>query len=402
MKKLVWIWAVGGVVASTSQVVATDWPQWRGPNRDSISTETGWRTDWSNEPKKLWETSVGVGLSSVVVSQGRLFTLGNSNDRDTISCLDSVTGKLNWSHSYACKLDPNSYEGGPSSTPTVDHDRVYTLSKEGHLFCLDVADGKVVWSRHIVKDWGAEPPQWGFAASPLVLGDTLIITAGGNGTACLALKKTDGSVIWKAGDDKAGYATSHPFQWNDKKLLAEFNAAGLVIRNQADGAESARYRWKTSYDVNAITPIVMDSKVFISSGYSKGGVLLDIKSGEAEEVWKLKRIRSDYSTPVLWKGHLYGFDVGDLTCIGFDTGDVKWSQPGFGKGALKMADGKLIVQTQDTGELVLVEASPDAYKELGRMKVFEGKSSVMPVLANGLLYAKSNLGQIACFDLRGK
>jgi outer membrane protein assembly factor BamB len=313
-----------------------------------------------------------------------------------------LTGKTLWKHTYACKLDPNSYEGGPSSTPSVDGDRVYTVSKEGHVFCLKTTDGAVVWSKNLIKDFGAEVPQWGFAASALILGDMAVIDAGGTGASTVALNKKDGSLIWKNGDEKGGYATPHPFELDGKKLLAVFNGVGLVIRNLSDGSTVTNLRWKTSYDINAITPIVDGSKVFIASGYSKGGILVDIKDGEPKEVWKQKKVRSDFSTPVLWKGFLYGMDDKSLACADFATGDVKWTEEGFGKGALILAAGKLIVQTQQTGELVLVDANPEQYKEIARTKVFDGESCVMPVLANGLLYAKSNLGKIVCLDVRGK
>lgn len=391
-----------GCVGLVPPASAADWPHWRGPNRDGISAETGWRSDWSKAPAKLWEAEVGTGISSMTVSGGKLFTMGNTKDEDTIFAIDAVSGKTIWKHSYACKLDPNSYEGGPSATPTVDGDRVYTVSKEGHVFCLQTADGKVVWSKNLIKDFGAEVPQWGFAASVLILGDMAVIDAGGTGASTVALNKKDGSLIWKNGDDKGGYATPHPFELDGRKLLAVFNGVGLVIRNLSDGSELTRYRWKTSYDINAITPIVDGSKVFIASGYSKGGVLLDIKGGETVEVWKQKKIRSDFSSPVFWKGFLYGMDDKSLACLDFASGEIKWNKDGFGKGALILADGKLIVQTQDTGELVLVEANPEAFKEIARTKVFTGESCVMPVLANGLLYAKSNHGKVVCLDVRGK
>jgi outer membrane protein assembly factor BamB len=394
---------LGTLVAAVIPVSASDWPHWRGPSRDGISSETGWFSRWpSNGPAKLWESKVGIGFSSVAVSKGALFTMGNEQDKDIVHCLDALSGAKRWTHSYPCKLEPNNFEGGPLSTPSVDGDRLYTLSKEGHLFCLDAAKGQVVWSKHLVADFQAQPPHWGFSASPLVLGDAVIVTAGGKGAACIALRKSNGELLWQAGDDKGGYATSKPFVWNDKKLLAEFNAFGLVIRDQATGAESARWKWKTSYDINAITPIVEGSRVFIASGYSRGGILVDIGGEAPVQVWQQKRIRSDFATPVLWRDHLYGVDDKALVCIEFATGAIRWAQDGFGKGCLIVAGGKLIVQTETSGELVVVEANPMAYNELARTKLWDGQSSIMPVLANGLLYAKNNAGTLVCLDVRRK
>ncbi len=186
-----------------SAVHAADWYRWRGPDLNGISTETGWQTQWPAEgPKQLWKAAVGVGFSSMSISQGRVYTMGNDGDAtDTVWCLDAATGAPVWKHSYPCPLDPKYYEGGTSSTPTVDGDRVYTMSRKGDLFCLDAAKGKVLWSKNIPADLGSEVPTWGFAGSPLVEGDLLILDIG---TAGLALNKKTGAVIWHSGNGAAG------------------------------------------------------------------------------------------------------------------------------------------------------------------------------------------------------
>ncbi|HWF18883.1 MAG TPA: PQQ-binding-like beta-propeller repeat protein, partial [Verrucomicrobiae bacterium] len=166
------------ILAGTqASVYADDWYRWRGPNLNGISTETGWQTQWPDEgPKRLWKASVGMGFSSMTVSHGHLYTMGNDGDAtDTVYCLDAATGKPVWKHSYPCPLDPHFYEGGTSSTPIVDGDRVYSISRKGNLFCLDAATGKVIWSKNLPEELGCEIPTWGFAGSALVEGDLLIL-----------------------------------------------------------------------------------------------------------------------------------------------------------------------------------------------------------------------------------
>src|SRR5581483_9513255 len=174
---------------------AADWFRWRGPDLNGISKETGWLAKWPDEgPKQLWKASVGTGFSSMSVSHGHLYTMGNDGkDTDTVFCFDAVTGADVWKYSYPCALDPKFYEGGTSSTPIVDGDRVYTLSRKGDLFCLNAANGHVVWSKNVHSDFGNEIPTWGFAGSPLVEGDLLILNVGTAGT---ALDKKTGKVIW--------------------------------------------------------------------------------------------------------------------------------------------------------------------------------------------------------------
>src|SRR6266446_3050507 len=185
-----------------------DWPQWRGPNRDGISKERDWLTEWpASGPKKLWEASVGIGYSSCSVSKGRLYTMGNVAENDNVFCFDAETGKLSWKHEYPCSSkDPNGYLG-TRCTPTVDGDSVYTVSRQGHLFCLDTASGKVKWSKDFAKEFGGEAPRWGFAGSPLIEKDWVLAEVSGKNSSVVAFDKSSGKVIWRMGNDPAGYGS---------------------------------------------------------------------------------------------------------------------------------------------------------------------------------------------------
>jgi outer membrane protein assembly factor BamB len=401
-----------GFILLGFNVVADDWPQWRGPNRDGISAEKGWSAKFpASGPKQLWKANVGVGYGSMSVSNGRVYAMGNTLENEIVSCLDAKTGKEIWKHSYpASSKDPNGYPG-PRSTPTVDGNRVYTVGRQGDLFCLDAASGKVIWSKNYQKDYGSKPPTWGFCTSPLVVKEMLIVEPGANGASVVALEKTTGKEIWKAGDDAAGYSSPVLLELKGKQAIAVFAAKDLVIRALDGGAELGRFPWKTSYDVNAATPIVNDSKVFISSGYGTGSALVDFSSGEPKELWRNKTMRNHVNSCVLWKGHLYGFDGqagrGTLKCLSWETGEQKWEKEGFGTGSVIVADGKLIIYS-DKGKLATAEASPDTYKEIASAQVTEVKAELppntkgdtwaLPVLANGKVYCRS-LDELVCVDV---
>ncbi len=380
---------------------AEDWPQWRGPNRDGLSKETGWLAAWPAEgPKKLWEGSVGIGYSSFAVSKGRLYTLGNIADKDNVFCFDAETGKLKWKHEYPCLAkDPNGYHG-TRCTPTVDGEFVYTLSRHGDFFCLDSANGSVKWAKNFKREFGGEPPRWGFSGSPWIEKDWVVTETGStNGASVAAFNKLTGEVVWKAGADPAGYASIVAFDLNGERCFLQFSKDHLVCRKMKNGAELWRKLWKTNYGVNAATPIVSGDEVFISSGYGYGCALLKVSAAGAEEVWRNTAMRNHVNSCVLLDGFLYGYDESELKCIEWKSGEVKWASKNYGKGALMYADGKLILYGQ-SGKLGLAEASPEAFKELCSFQALTGKDTwANPVLANGRIYVRS-LEKMLALDVR--
>ena len=379
---------------------AADWANWRGPTRDGISTETGWKLT-SGEAKKLWTAQVGMGCSAVHVSNGRAYTQGNKNETDTVFCFDAVTGKELWKHSYPCPLQPKFWEGGTLATPTVDGDRVYTISKVGDLFCFEAATGKIVWQKNLEKDFGGKMPTWGFAGSPLILKDQLLVETGAEAGSVVALEKATGKLVWRGGKGPAGYGTIQPFNLAGKDYLAVFTGVSLAILEQNSGKEIASYPFKTKYDVNAVTPIISGDKIFIAAGYNHGSALVKFTGSALEKVWENNKMKNHFNSCVLVKGFLYGFDENDLACMELATGTIKWSQKGIGKASLILADGKLLILSEK-GDLITAEPSPESFKEIARAKALTYKCWCVPVLANGRIYCKNNSGDLVCVDVSGK
>lgn len=377
-----------------------DWPNWLGPDRNGISAETTWSVEGKSS---LWETNVGRGYSSFAVVDGQLYTVGFDEEggMDVVWCLDAETGDELWTFAYPAKIMNNAHGGGTLTTPTVDGEHVYVSSRVGGLTCLDAGTGEVVWEMDQKDEYGLDLPTWGFAASPLILGDELIMNVG----LVVSYDKKTGKLNWKT-DKNYGhaYSTPAPFESGShggKPALAVFGGDGLAVLSQSDGSELAFQKWETRYNVNAMTPIVIEDKIFVSAGYDHGCALFELDSKGAKVAWENKVMRSHMSGPTYVDGYLYGFDESTLKCVGMDGKEV-WRERGLGKGALVVADGKLILNSAD-GELIVAEASPKGYKELSREKVLDdGVFWTKPVLANGRIYCRNSLGDMVARDHSAK
>ena len=259
---------------SAAQKPSADWPHWRGPTYNGISTETGWNDSWSDSgPKILWRVSLGNGASSVSISENRLYTMGNINDHDFVYCFNASTGDQIWKHSYPAPVLAKAYEGGPNSTPAVAGPHIYTLSKHGDLFCLDKISGNVVWSKNLRKELDAKNLEWGFAGSPLVTGNLVIVNIGTSG---VAMDKNNGNIIWQNGNDQPGFSTPVPYKKNDKDCVIIMNKTSAVALTVSDGKEVWQVPWD-AYGMNVADAIITDDdKLFICSGYGKGCALYDI------------------------------------------------------------------------------------------------------------------------------
>lgn len=382
------------VLAFASFLQAADWPIWRGPTRDGISSEKLAGTG----VKKLWDAQVGIGFSSFTVADGRVYTTGHADGKDTVFCLDAVSGKQVWKHEYAADLGDKYYEGGTSATPTIEDGKAYHLSRWGDLFCFDAATGKVLWQKNIQKETGADIPDWGYAGSPLVSGALLIVNVGKSGT---AVEKATGKTVWTSDTASSGYCTPYPITVSGKAQVVLSSSRAYKGVDPTSGSVLWEHTWSTSYGVNAADPILNGTQLFISSGYNKGCALLDLASAEPKEVWRSRVMRNQFNSCVLIDGHLYGSD-GDydkpnsFKCIDFATGTEKWKDDKTGFCSLTATtDGKLIIVSAK-GELIFAKANPVKFEVFSRSQVLKGRCWSAPVLANGRIYVRNAAGDVVC------
>lgn len=378
---------------------ANDWPQWRGLQRDGLSSETV-NAAWTGVgPAVLWRAAVGVGFSSISVSHGRACTMGNTNGQDTIWCFDAKTGKEIWKQSYPAALAPEYYEGGPGATPTIEAGRVFTISKWGDVFCLDAATGAVVWRRDL-RESGLKPNRWGFGGSPLVWEDLVIFNAGAAG---IALEKATGRVAWSSGTNATGYASPVLMQSGATPVVLIFAAKQVVAVNPRTGGEVWRFPWETKWDTNNTDPLVQSNRVFLSS-FTAGCALLSVQDALPKLVYQAHSLSNHLSPGILMGDFLYAFNgeakfKTDLRCIHVPSGEPKWSAKDPAFGSLISAGGKLLILSEK-GELCLAQVSPLGFTPLARAPVLTGVCWTPPALADGLLYVRNAQGELRCLDLR--
>lgn len=377
---------------------AAPWPCWRGPERDGVSRESGWSP--RGKAADLWRRDVGYGYSCASIADGRLFTLGFDVARnvDVVWCLDPLTGEVRWSDEYPGELRDLDHTGGTLTTPTVDAGRVYVTSTLGGLRCYEAESGRLLWSKDVARLHDAPPGYYGFGASPVVVGELLLVAM----DKVLALDKARGDLVWETEAKNAQYSTPAPFRLGDVASLAVFTQDGLEVLEQATGAQRSFYPWKNGERrVNASTPVIVGERVFLSSAYEHGCALIEFgESGaKASAVWSSRAMRNKMAGCVLVDGHLYGFDESMLKCLNLE-GEELWRLRGLGNGSLIGAPGRLLTMSS-SGELIVAEASPQEFKELSRAQVFEdGVFWSPPVLADGLVYCRSSLGELVCRDHR--
>lgn len=394
--------AASGFVALPRPLHAADWLHYRGPTANGAAAE-GPRLPSTSTLPVLWRSRVGTGTSSVVVSAGKLYTQGHSDGAEFTRCLDAAKGTQVWEFHHPVTLDPNLFEGGSRATPTVSGDAVYVLSHEGHLHCLDAATGTVRWEHHLIRDFAGRKPEWGFSGAPLVAGGRVYVDCGGSSSSTVCLDAQSGEIIWKRGSDPAGYAAPLILNVAGRSTLVLLKASALVGLQPEDGRELWRHPWRTSYDVNAATPLqIGPDRLLISSGYNGGAALLAIEPSRVREVWRNKNLRAHINTPVEWGGAIYGVDGntggGNLVCLDASTGEKRWEEKSVKGGALVVAGGALLI-VSEKGDLVIAEASTRGYSQLLRQTVHTQRTWAQPVLANKRIYLRDNQGNLACLSL---
>src|SRR5918994_1511893 len=384
-------WLIGADPLS-SQTTASEWFQWRGPNRDGISPETGLLQEWPKSgPPQVWKIAgAGNGYSSFSTSGGRLYTLGARSGNEYVIALDRATGKKVWETLNGRRYE-NDRGDGPRSTPTVDGDRVYVLGGSGDLSCLENATGQKIWSINIVQKFGGVNPYWGYSESPLIVGDRILINTGGRRAGIVAVAKADGATLWQQHSDGAGYSSPVLMRTGSLNQVIFFTDSRAMAVDPRDGRLLWSYHKANNGTANVATPIVRGTRVFVSSDYGTGGALLEVRAAgnlaTANEIYFTRDMRNHHSSSVLVGDHLYGFSSSILTALAFDTGKPAWRDRSVGKGSLIFADGRLYLYSED-GVVGLAEASPAGYREHGRFTLSQQSGLPTwshPMVAGGFL-----------------
>lgn len=404
--------------------LAVDWPQYHGPTADGTTTEAIARPWTSSGPKQAWKTASPNGFSSFAVAGGKAYTIeGRSTEgvsQEVLTARDAVNGKELWSaplgvanYGHGGGNDgtaDNKGGDGPRSTPTVIGNTVVTLNAELALQAFDTTNGKQLWTRDLMKEHSGPNIQWRNAASPLADGGLIFVAGGGQGESLMAVNPKDGAVVWKAFNEKITHATPVPATIQGQRQIIFFVQSGLLSVEPKTGKELWRYNFPFRVST-AASPVVFQDIVYCSAGYGVGaGAVRVTKTGDAwkaEELYRVsgnKPLANHWSTPIVKDGHMYGmfqfkeYGKGPVKCVEIATGTVKWEQEGFGPGNVILAGDKVLALS-DKGELVLIEASPTAYKELARADILDGKCWTTPVLANGRVYARSTK-EAVCVEVK--
>jgi len=400
-----------------------DWPQWRGPARDGVSKETGLLKQWpTGGPKLLWQLNdIGDGYSTPSVVGNRLYVMSNRGmENEFVQALSTRDGKVIWTTRVGNVGNPNQNPPYPKarSTPTVDKNYIYVLGSDGDLACLEAKSGKIRWQKNIRKEFGGKPGEWAYAESPLIDGDVLVVTPGGADATIVALNKKTGALIWKSavpGGDPAGYASAIVVQGGGRKQYVQFLSKGIVGVDAKTGEFLWRYKEAAKGPAQYFTPVARAEYVY-GGALGVGGALVRLKleggGVAAEQVYFERGLPNGLGGAVLVSDHLYGTEIATapLVAIDFMTGKIKWKADSIGRVSIAAADGMLYLHGLD-GDVALVEATPDAYREKGRFTppnqpkhkqvgTYPEQAFAHPVVANGRLYIR-DLGTLWAYDIQG-
>ena len=400
---------------------ASDWPQWRGPERNGISRESGLLKQWPAEgPKLLWQVNdIGDGYSTPSVVGSRIYLMSNRGmENEFVQALSTTDGKPIWTSRIGNVGNPSDFLYAKArSTPTVDGDFIYALSSDGDLACLETASGKIRWQKSVRKEFGGKPGYWAYAESPLVDGDVVVVTPGGAQATMVAINKKTGAVIWKSavpGGDEAGYASAIVVQACGRKQYVQFLSKGIV----GVDAKTGQFLWRNAEVAKGmaqmVTPVARDGYVYGGGNGVGGGLVRLVSDGggvNAEKIYFERGLPNSMGGSVLVGEYLYGTGSTGLVAAEFKKGKVKWESEGIGRGSVAYADGLLFLHGEN-GAVALVEATPEEYREKGRftppaqpkrnkLGPYPEKAWTYPVIANGRLYIR-DIGTLWCYDLRNK
>ncbi len=391
----------GGVTA----IEARDWPQFLGPQRDNQLRDIRLERDWAvYPPREVWRRPVGAGWSSFAIVGGRAITQEQHGPEEQVVSYDLATGRKLWSHADSTRYETTLAGVGPRATPTIDGDRVFTLGATGILNCLDLSSGSLIWSRDIRADNEAKVPMWGYSGSPLALDDLVVVSAGGSdGRSLVAYRRQNGEFVWGGGGDRAGYSSPRLDTIAGRKQILIFNEYSVAAHDPLNGAILWRQPWDHGMVQCVANPLTLPGdQVLASSGYGAGAELYQVQAASdggltSEVVWQSKRLKAKFANMAYHDGFVYGIDDGIMVCLDPTNGKRRWKRGRYGHGQLVLVDDILLVLSEK-GEVVLVEANPEAHVELARMTVFDDKTWNPPALAAPYLLVRTD-SEAVCYEL---
>jgi outer membrane protein assembly factor BamB len=386
-----------------SKVAAGEFSQFLGSSRNGIINGVRLADDWTTRaPRLVWRRPVGAGWSGFAVSHGLAVTQEQRGDREMVIAYSLADGKPKWSHGDDAHYESTIAGEGPRATPTISAGRVFTLGSTGLLNCLDLETGKSIWRRDVGADNQSPQPEWGRSSSPLLVDEFVVVTAGGSaGHSLVAYEQETGAPAWHAGDDVASYSSPIVTTLAGVRQIVVLNQSSVTGHDPATGRVLWNHEWPRQPPSVAIPVILSEDRVLLSAGYGIGSRVLQIaRQGEAVTatlVWESPRLKAKFTNPVLHDGFVYGLDDGVLVCLDPATGERRWRSGRYGHGQTLLVGNRLLVTTED-GDVVLVEASPDAHHELARLTAFSQKQWNPPALAGRYLLVRTDT-EAACYEL---
>ncbi|MCY2955052.1 MAG: PQQ-like beta-propeller repeat protein [Planctomycetota bacterium] len=395
MRRYTALLAASVLLLSAAIASAEDWPAFRGPRGDGISKETGLLDKFpATGLKKLWSDTVGIGYSSPVAVDGKVYLFSTINDKDglqkdTLKAYDADTGKTLWTASYN-----NSWTGaypGTRCSPLIEGDRIYTYGGAGDLAAWEIASGKSVWQANLLAQTGSKSCEWGQGSNPLIVGNLLYVQCGKGGPVAVAVNKTSGKIVWQSEKGLGGYTQPVLIDVQGTQQLIIFGGDNLWAMNPETGKTIWKYPWKTQYDVNSATPIYRDGHLFLTSNYNHGCIMLKLSPTSATKLWENKEVMCRFQGPILEGNILYANSEGTIKCLSWPDGAVKWANKDFrlDMGGSVVRVGDKFVMLAQNGKLALANGGPDGFKLISQAQLVQGKEVwSTPLIYKGKLYAK--------------
>ena len=389
-----------------AETTSEDYPEFLGPGRRAALADHHLARDWSAEPPRpLWRQPIGAGWSSFAVVGHFAVTQEQRGQEELITCYDVDNGKLEWAQATPVRFSAAIAGIGPRATPTIHEGKVYAMGAEGHLHCLEGATGKVIWKKDVVEENGAHVPQWGKSCSPLIYENLVIVSAGGpGGKSLVAYDKQTGDPVWGAGNDGSSYSSPTVFNLGGQPQIVIVNARFVTSHNPADGHILWEHPWPDgeAASPNVAQPIAIgDDRVLLTKGYGVGSALWQVEAAadgwKVNQVWRGKNLKTKFTNAVVRDEFAYGLDEGILSCIEVATGKRKWKEGRYDHGQVLLVGDLLLVQSEK-GDVALIDATPDAYRERTRFSAVRGQSWNCPALSGRRLLVRSE-EEAACYEL---